>query len=384
MRHGGVGLVRLRSQRGRDLPAGRPTPIRTDLQYTLHAAGMRIALDMPEYGLESFRRSRRSRRAACRALRPPRGRLPGMAESQRAATPPTFSQRFWSEVRGYAEALAIAFLVVTFVFNTVGVVGSSMRPNLNGGVGSSNVLASLLTGDRVFIPKYDTWLRRAGVLGPYRRGEVVVVREPANAPTAQERDRRPFFIKRVIARGGDAVRIEGGQVYINGAALDQGFIASSGEITPDPLDFPVVTVEGGEVTGLHVRFAQTLGGTAVPQLPVEGRYPPAVPVADPRVQLYYGETLAALKPLPSDAPEGEPFVHEVIVPDGEYWVMGDNRQASAGGSEDSRYFGPIDGLTIAGRATAVIWPPRRDGAWNWRALRPPEAFHANPPAEPLP
>ena len=299
--------------------------------------------------------------------------------SDAGATPaPTFQQRFWREVRGYAEALAIAFLVVTFVFNTVGVVGSSMRPNLNGGVGSSNVLASLATGDRVFIPKYDTWLRRAGLLGPYRRGEVVVVREPANAPTAQERDRRPFFIKRVIARGGDALRIEGGQVVVNGVALDQGFITDTGEITPDPIDFPVVEVEDGEVVGLYVRFATTLGGTAVPQLPYQGRYPPAVPVDDPRVQLYYGEVIDALAPLPEDAPEDGPFLLELIVPEGTYWVMGDNRQASAGGSEDSRYFGPIDAITIAGRSTAVIWPPRRDGGWNWRALRPPAAFEAIP------
>ena len=121
------------------------------------------------------------------------------AKGSSGSSKPSFSTRFWTEVRGYAEALAIAFLVVTFVFNTVGVVGSSMRPTLNGGSGGS-VLQSLLTGDRVFIPKYDTWLRRAGVLGPFPRGDIVVVREPANAPTAQERDRRPFFIKRVIAR----------------------------------------------------------------------------------------------------------------------------------------------------------------------------------------
>jgi hypothetical protein len=69
----------------------------------------------------------------------------------------TFQQRFWREVRGYAEALVIAFLIVTFVFTTVGVVGSSMRPNLNGG--SGQLPEALFTGDRVFIPKYDTWLR---------------------------------------------------------------------------------------------------------------------------------------------------------------------------------------------------------------------------------
>lgn len=305
--------------------------------------------------------------------------------TRRDANPPkkTLGQRFWTEVRGYAEALAIAFLVVTFVFNTVGVVGSSMRPTLDGGVGGSSVLQSLLTGDRVFIPKYDTWLRRAGVLGPYRRGEIVVVREPANAPTAQERERRPFFIKRLIARGGDTLRIEDGQVHVNGVAVDQGFIASSGEITPDPVDFPVVTVRDGEVEGLHVRFARTLGGTAVPQLPEGGIVPPAVPLDDPRVQLYYGTTTDALAPLPDDAPEGEPFVHAVVIPEGTYWVMGDNRQASAGGSEDSRYFGPVEAITVAGRATAVIWPPRRDGDWNWRRLTPPAAFEdipASPPA----
>ena len=291
---------------------------------------------------------------------------------------PTAGERFWAEVRGYAEALVIAFLVVTFLFNTVGVVGSSMRPNLDGGVGSSNLLRSLLTGDRVFIPKYDTWLRRAGVLGPYRRGEIVVVREPANAPSAQERDRRPFFIKRVVARSGDAVQIAAGQVIVNGQAVDQSFITATGEIRPDPEDFPVIVQRDGEVTGLVVSFASSLRGTAYPRLPDHDAYPSAISVDDPRVQLYYGHVLANLAPIPNDAPEGQPFLHAFVVPDGEYFVMGDNRQAARGGSEDSRYFGPIPGITIAGRATAVIWPPRRDGEWNWRALSPPEAFEAVP------
>ena len=298
--------------------------------------------------------------------------------SDKATQRPTWQTRFWREVRGYAEALAIAYVVVTFVFNTVGVVGVSMRPNLNGGQAGGSLLSSLATGDRVFIPKYDTWLRRMGVLGPYARGEVVVVREPLNAPTAQERDRRPFFIKRVIAQPGDSFYLEGGVTVVNGVPVDQGYISDSGEITPDPIDFPVITVEDGVVTGLHVRFASTIRGTAVPQLPYEGRYPPAVPVDDPRVQLYYGEVIEALAPLPVDAPEGVPFLHSIVVPDASYWVMGDNRQTSAGGSEDSRYFGPIDAITVAGRATAVIWPPRRDEGWNWRALQPPEAFDAIP------
>ena len=298
--------------------------------------------------------------------------------SKKPERPKTWRSRVWTEVRGYAEALVIAFLVVTFVFNTVGVVGSSMRPNLDGGVGGSNLLRSLLTGDRVFIPKYETWLRRAGVLGPYSRGDIVVVRDPANSPTALETGRRPFFIKRVVAIPGDRLRIDAGQVIVNDHPIDQGFITESGEITPDRQDFPVITVRDGAVEGLVVRFATTPSGTPAPDLPITGFYPPAVPVADPRVQLYYGLTLEALAPLPADAPDGVPFLHEIVLPAGHYFIMGDNRQRARGGSEDSRLFGPVRALAIAGKATAIIWPPRRDGELNWRALRPPEAFMAVP------
>lgn len=298
--------------------------------------------------------------------------------SQPVRETPTFSERFWAEVRGYAEALVIAFLVVTFLFNTVGVVGSSMRPNLDGGVGSGNLLQSLLTGDRVFIPKYDTWLRRAGILGPYRRGEVVVVREPPNSPTAQERDRRPFFIKRVIGIPGDRVRIEAGQVYVNDYPVDQEFISGSGEITPDPIDFPLVVTDGQAVTGLVIDFHRSLRGTAYPSLPERGAPSPVIPVTDPRVQLYYGSTIEALEAVPPGTPPDTPVVLDIVIPDGHYFVMGDNRQSSRGGSEDSRYFGPVESITVAGKASAIIWPPRRDGEWNWRRLTPPPAFEEIP------
>jgi signal peptidase I len=42
----------------------------------------------------------------------------------------------------------------------------------------------------------------------------------------------------------------------------------------------------------------------------------------------------------------------VHIPAGEYYVMGDNRTDS----EDSRFFGPIPGSLIVGRAVAVVWP----------------------------
>ena len=60
-----------------------------------------------------------------------------------------------------------------------------------------------------------------------------------------------------------------------------------------------------------------------------------------------------------------------------YFVIGDNR--SAGGSEDSRVFGPVPLDEFSGRATFVWWPLfTRDAAGNvklnLRALPRPEGF----------
>lgn len=303
-----------------------------------------------------------------------RARLRGKGGGSAPATPLTWRQRLWREVRGYAEALVIAYLVVTFLFTTVGVVGSSMEPNLNGGNGGS-MLQALLSGDRVFIPKFDTWLRRMGVLGTFERGAVVVLREPANAPTALESGRRNFFIKRVVAVPGDRIRIEDGQVYVNGVAVDQGFITDVAEFRVAEVDFPKVVVEDGVVRAMVVGFDRTPSGNSHPVLPTGPFDPTPVAVDDPRVQLFYGKVVGNVE-VPPGTPEGTAVVLDLVVPEGYYFVMGDNR--SARGSEDSRYFGPIRGMTIAGRATAVIWPPMRDGAWNWRRLPAPEAFDVAP------
>lgn len=60
-------------------------------------------------------------------------------------------------------------------------------------------------------------------------------------------------------------------------------------------------------------------------------------------------------------PLDEPYLDEgtitgdfgpVEIPEGQLFMMGDNR----GNSRDSRFFGPIDGDTLVGRAFLRVWP----------------------------
>ena len=202
--------------------------------------------------------------------------------------------RLQQELKGYLEALVFAFVIVTFGFTTVGVAGSSMEPTLNGG--SGRLPESLLTGDRLFVPKYETWLRRVGVMPRYQRGDIVIVREPNDSPLRGSR--RDFVVKRVIGIPGDALSIRAGQVFVNGVALDQSFITEDGV---------------------------ALGTSSMPEL---------------------------------------------VLGEDEYFIMGDNRTHSA----DSRLYGPVPFMSITGRATAIVLPPRRADGWNWRVLERPEAF----------
>ncbi len=64
------------------------------------------------------------------------------------------------------------------------------------------------------------------------------------------------------------------------------------------------------------------------------------------------------EPYVNDAAPSVTFFGPVEVPEGHYFVMGDNR----GNSLDSRIFGPLPEDSIIGSALFRFWPPGRAGA----------------------
>ena len=55
---------------------------------------------------------------------------------------------------------------------------------------------------------------------------------------------------------------------------------------------------------------------------------------------------------PLKTASGVDISYPYTVPEGDIWVMGDNRTNSA----DSRYFGSIDAASVTGRAVVIYWP----------------------------
>ncbi|GEM86628.1 signal peptidase I [Meiothermus granaticius] len=267
-------------------------------------------------------------------------------------------RNFWDYLfrewfRQVGEALLLAFLVTTFLFTTVGVVGNSMNP-LNGNPLPQGAL-SLQNGERVFVPKYETWLVRFGLMH-WKRGEVAIVKPPEGTPNSVAQfpflgfPFRAFFIKRIIGIPGDTVSIKDGVVNINGKPLNEVHINQF--ITPYPENYPVTCYQNGKLTALITQQQTRFSPGDLP------------PYLKPTLEMLVPPTQEEL----DKSNAGEVCFNAALkLKPGYYFVMGDNR--TFGGSEDSRTFGPIPETSIAGRASAVWWPLNKI-----RALPIPEGF----------
>jgi signal peptidase I len=104
-----------------------------------------------------------------------------------------------SWARDLAFSVLIAVVLIVFIYQPVKVEGTSMTPTLT-------------DQERIFINKFTYRFGLASVA----RGDTVVFWYP--------QDQTKSYIKRVIGVPGDRVRVDGGQVFVNGQVLEEAYV----------------------------------------------------------------------------------------------------------------------------------------------------------------
>ena len=215
------------------------------------------------------------------------------------ATGPSSRQhkRFWQHLPTVPEALAsllrtivVALFLLTFVLQPFLIPSESMERTLLVG-------DFLLVNKQILAPAGAPW-SLGRLLLPYRnieRGDIVVFHHPDP----------PYLVKRVIGIPGDHIRIVDNQVLVNGAALAQPY-ATFEPIAPNP-------------------FLQNFPGKIY---------------TDPNVDPDWWEQMQSL-------------VHDgaLVVPKGDYFVLGDNRNHS----KDSRFWGFVPRNAIVARPLVIYF-----------------------------
>lgn len=182
---------------------------------------------------------------------------------------------------------------------------------------SGSMMPTLLVGDFILVNKFAYGLRmpvtktKLVEIGKPERGDIIVFRWPVNP--------RLDYIKRAVGLPGDRVRYQGKTLYINGEPM---------RITPIGPYQP-------EGSGMRA-----LGS-------VEGRE-----------QLGEVEHSVLVNPLASDFSPSCGFLQyrEVVVPEGHYLMVGDNRDDS----NDGRCWGFVPEENLVGRAF-FVWL-----SWDWQ------------------
>jgi signal peptidase I len=186
--------------------------------------------------------------------------------------------------------VVIAVFVITFIVQAFQIPSPSMEN-------------TLLVGDYLLVNKLCYGGGGVGNLFmPYRRvqrGDVVVFHYPVNPSQ--------HFVKRVVGVPGDRVRMVNKRVYVNGVLVSEPYVRYS-------------------------RPADDLFRDSFPRLDVAP-----------------GETADWWMMLRKLVEDGH-----LIVPEGHYFVMGDNRD----NSYDSRYWGFVPQGNIIGRPLVIYWSVR--------------------------
>ncbi|CAN7566399.1 signal peptidase I [Rhizobium sp. LjRoot30] len=223
----------------------------------------------------------------------------------------------WENIKVIVQALVLAMVIRTVLFQPFTIPSGSMMP-------------TLLVGDYIFVNKFAYGYSKYSL--PFSpnlfsgrifgsepaRGDVVVFRFPPNPDID--------YIKRVIGLPGDRVQMIAGVLHVNGQAVPKepdGTFTSDYKMDPGE-DVPV--------------FRETL------------------------------DTGVAYDTLDQSPNSRGDNTREFIVPDGHYFMMGDNRDNSA----DSRFdVGFVPAENLIGRASIIFFSLGNDTAfreiWRWPA-----------------
>ena len=160
---------------------------------------------------------------------------------------------------------------------------------------------SLLIGDHLLVDKlsYAPEGAISKYLLPYQqveRGDIVVFRYPI--------DLSQTFVKRIVGVPGDRLRIVGKELWVNGRKADEPYVAYKSEY----------------IDGYRDNFPSS---------------PTSMQIYEPAMRMLRDHVLDG----------------EVVVPEGNYFAMGDNRDQSL----DSRYWGFVPRENIIGKPLIIYW-----------------------------
>jgi signal peptidase I len=232
---------------------------------------------------------------------------PQAVSAERQALLDRLSTRPWwvEYTAGFFPVILLVFLLRSFLFEPFRIPSGSMIPTLE-------------IGDLILVNKYEYGIRLPILnqtvvpIGQPKRGDVIVFRYPHD--TTQD------YIKRVVGLPGDHVEYRNHALKINGAPVALA-----------PMDR---YYEPGRAQ-TYQQYTETLGQT------------------QHRVIWADGDGAQAFAAVPQTNPSACVYSDggvDCTVPEGSFFVMGDNRD----NSEDSRFWGFVPDRNIVGHAF-FIW-----------------------------
>lgn len=235
----------------------------------------------------------------------------------------------------------VVFLIKTFLFGLYQVPTCSME-------------TTMLVGERFFADKLTPYFSAP------KRGEIISFNDPTHKFSKnklynfyqQYVDWNVVnYTKRVIGTPGDRVqgKIEDGKpvVYINGQKLNEPYLNQ----------YPIISVFKPMPAMLQIGIPGDLVRRTY-----DSKFYRLDPLEIALAKKYFGDKNIFYPHTPAYNERGKCVdEYDITLKNGQYWLMGDNRQGSA----DSRYWGPLDTNKVVwhGRIILRIWSLDSDESW---------------------